>query len=94
MSNEIDIEYVSKLARLKLNEEEKKLFSSQLNHILDYIHQLNKLDTENIEPTAHVLEFTNVFREDQVEASINRDQVLNNAPKSQKGFFEVPRIIE
>ncbi|RKY31459.1 MAG: Asp-tRNA(Asn)/Glu-tRNA(Gln) amidotransferase subunit GatB [Candidatus Omnitrophota bacterium] len=90
---EREIEYLSRLARIKLNEEEKERFEKELKKIIDYVSKLKEVDTENIEPTYHVLPVTNVFREDKVEKSLDIEEVLKNAPDRFKNFFKVPRII-
>ena len=88
-----DVLHVSKLARLELNEAEVKKFTAQLGDILEYVSKLNELDTENVPPTAHVLEITNVFREDTVNAP-RIDSVEEIAPEFDKGHFLVPKVIE
>ena len=90
---EREIEYLSRLARIKLNEEEKERFEKELKKIIEYVSKLKEVDTENIEPTYHVLPVTNVFREDKVEKSLDIEEVLKNAPDRFKNFFKVPRII-
>jgi aspartyl-tRNA(Asn)/glutamyl-tRNA(Gln) amidotransferase subunit C len=92
--NKSEIEHIAMLARLSLSEEEKDLFSSQLGGILDYMEQLNSLDTTGIEPTAHVLSLQNVMREDVPGASLPRIEALMNAPSHTEQFFRVPKIIE
>ena len=92
--NKTEIEHIAMLARLSLSEEEKDLFGSQLGSILDYMEQLNGLDTEGIEPTSHVLSIQNVMREDIPAASLPRKDVLMNAPSRTEQFFRVPKIIE
>ena len=82
------------LARLSLTEEEKELFGAQLSSILDYMEKLNELDTENIEPTSHVLSLSNVMREDAPKDSIPREDALSNAPDRTDAFYRVPKIIE
>ena len=82
------------LARLSLTEEEKELFGAQLSSILDYMEKLNELDTENIEPTSHVLSLSNVMREDAPRDSIPREDALSNAPDRTDKFYRVPKIIE
>ena len=89
-----DVEYVAKLARIELSEEEKDTLTSQLSSILDHIQKLNELDTEGVEPTFHVLDVTNVFREDVVRPSLPTEEVLKNAPARDGDFFKVPKIIE
>lgn len=82
------------LARLSLTEEEKELFGVQLSSILDYMEKLNELDTENIEPTSHVISLSNVMREDVPRDSIPRKDALSNAPDRTDIFYRVPKIIE
>ncbi len=89
-----DVEYVAKLARLKLTDEEKEKYSKQLGDILNYINKLNEIDTSDIEPTSHVVSVSNVFREDRVKPSLSRKEILSNAPEKEKGFFKVKKIIE
>ncbi|MBU4310309.1 Asp-tRNA(Asn)/Glu-tRNA(Gln) amidotransferase subunit GatC [bacterium] len=89
-----DVEYVAKLARLKLSEKEKEKFTRQLDQILKYVDKLNELDTEKVKPTSHVLPLKNVFREDRVGESLKVEKVLENAPEKAKGFFKVPKVIE
>jgi aspartyl-tRNA(Asn)/glutamyl-tRNA(Gln) amidotransferase subunit C len=88
-----DVEYIADLARLKFNKEEIENFTKQLNQILEYMDKLNELDTTNVEPLSHPVEGINVFREDKVEESINREEALKNAPDSDEVFFKVPKVI-
>jgi len=88
------VEHVANLARLRFNEEEKIKLAEHLEEILEYIDQLNKLDTEKIEPTSHVIPVKNVVREDIVKPSLTQDESLANAPSPVNGLFEVPKIIE
>ena len=94
MAEEMDIEYVARLARLSLSKEELATFAPQLKDILDYVDKLQELDVEGIEPTAHAIPVENVFREDNPDACLERDEVLANAPATNQGHFEVPPIIE
>lgn len=89
-----DIEYTSTLAHVQLSEKEKTLYLGQLESILKYIEKLNELDTTNVLPMDHVLDLENIFRKDEIKPSVNRDQVLDQAPKQQDGFFMVPPVIE
>lgn len=90
----MEIGHVALLARLKLTDDETKLFSRQVGSILDYINKLNELDIKDIEPTAHVLPVKNVFREDKSGTSLPREKALQNAPESNDNFYRVPKIIE
>ena len=89
-----EVEYVAKLARLKLSDEDKVLFTQQLDSILLYIDKLNELDTTNVPPTSHVLQLENVMREDEVKPSYPAEDVLAIAPERENSFFAVPRVIE
>lgn len=88
-----DVEYLGRLARIELTEGEKKKFEKELGKILEYISKLNEVNTENIEPTYHVLPLKNVFRDDIPESSTSKEEILKNAPDKDDDFFKVPRII-
>ena len=90
----MDIEKVARLARLELSEEEKVTFGDQLEQILNYMEQLNRIDTTGVEPTSHAIPIHNVFREDEVKHSLSQEEVLAIAPDEEDGHFKVPRIIE
>ena len=90
---EIDVEKVAKLSMLKLTEEEKSIYGSQLGSILEYINKLNELDTSKIEPTSHVLALDNVSRDDTPGCSLDVEEALQNAPDRSENFYRVPRII-
>ncbi len=89
-----DVEYVSDLARIKLTEDEKKDMVRQLTSIIRYMEKLNELDTENVEPTAHILPIQNIMREDEVRPSLPVDEATGSAPIRGHDMFKVPRIIE
>lgn len=88
-----DVEHIAKLARLEFSNEEKQEFTHQLNEILAYVGQLNKLDTSNVEPLSHVVELNNVFREDEVKQGLTPEEALQNAPSKSERFFKVPKVI-
>ena len=90
----MDIEHVALLARLKLTEEEKELFSKQVGSIIEYVDKLNELDTIDVQPTAHVLPLKNIFRADMVTGSLPAGMALSNAPEKDDHFYRVPKIIE
>ncbi|MCX7746749.1 MAG: Asp-tRNA(Asn)/Glu-tRNA(Gln) amidotransferase subunit GatC [Clostridia bacterium] len=88
------IEHVANLARLNLTEGEKEKLTKEMENILSYVDKLNELDTSNVNPTAHVMPIKNVFREDQVQKSFDRDKILMNAPSKEEGCFKVPKVVE
>jgi aspartyl-tRNA(Asn)/glutamyl-tRNA(Gln) amidotransferase subunit C len=87
-----DVEHVANLARIELTEEEKEKFTKQLGDIIKYVDQLNEVDTTNIDPMAHPYLMTNVMREDEVKYSNTKEELLQNAPEEEDGFFKVPKI--
>lgn len=88
-----DVEHIASLARIELSEEEKDLFTEQFNRILDYFHKIDELDLEEVEPTYHVIELFNVFREDEVTEPLTQETVLLNVQKRKDGYIQAPKII-
>ena len=91
-----EVDYIARLAKLKLSEKERECFTHQLGEILDYMKKLNELDTKDVEPLSHVIDLKNVFREDEVQPSLPKEEALRNAPETDqsKTFFSVPRVIK
>ena len=89
----MDIEHVAKLARLKLTDLEKEKFSNQIGTIIEYIEKLSELNTDNVEPMAHVLGLNNVFRKDAATKPLTNQAPINDSPEHSKGHYEVPKII-
>ena len=85
---------VAQLARLKLNEEQLDNHATQIEKILDYINQLEKIDTTNVPCTTRAIEVINNFRSDEREKYENREEILNLAPSRENDFFKVPKIIK
>lgn len=82
------VKHVAKLANLPITSEEEEKYSEQLSKILDYIEQLNKVDTENAEPTYNVSGLSNVMREDEVgDCTISREEALQNGTQVKEGYF-------
>lgn len=88
------VKHVAHLARLAVTEEEAELLTEQLDKIIGFAEELNELDTDNVEPTTHVLELKNVLREDEVRNSVSVDEAMKNAPAQKDGQFKVPNILE
>lgn len=89
-----EVKHVADLARLEITEEEAEQFTEHLSAIITYAEQLNELDTEGVEPTTHVLDLKNVFRQDEVKRTITQEDAMKNAPDSEDGQFRVPSILE
>ena len=94
MSDHINVRYVAHLARLHLSDEEVETFQPQLEQIMEHVHQLDRLDTEGVEPMAHPIAVDNVFREDEPRDSLPHETVMANAPAQAQGLILVPKIIE
>ena len=92
--DEAQVRKVAKLSRLELTETEVQEFTGQLSAILDYVEKMNELDTDNVEPLAHCLPISNVFREDRVKESLGVEKALANAPQRDDHFFKVPKILD
>jgi len=90
---EKDVDHVALLGRLELTAEEKEMFTRQLNDILEHFRSLERLDTEKVQPTAHVLPLQNVYREDQVGQHMSREDALSNCPDRDENYFKVPKIV-
>jgi aspartyl-tRNA(Asn)/glutamyl-tRNA(Gln) amidotransferase subunit C len=94
-----EVERVAELAHLELKPEETSAMLADLNAILDYVAELNQLDTAGVAPLAQVSELSNAagaatLRADKVEPSLNRAVVMHEAPESDQAFFKVPKVIE
>ena len=92
--SEQDIKTVASLSRLRIREEEAADVLFQLNKILNYVENLQAIDTTNIEPTTYALPMQNVFRADVVKPSLDRELALSTAPLQEDGYFKVPRVLE
>jgi aspartyl-tRNA(Asn)/glutamyl-tRNA(Gln) amidotransferase subunit C len=89
-----EVKHVANLARLAITEEEAEKFSKQLDDIISFAEQLNELDTDHVEPTSHVLDMKNIFREDVAKPGLPVEEVVKNAPDHENGQIKVPAIIE
>jgi aspartyl-tRNA(Asn)/glutamyl-tRNA(Gln) amidotransferase subunit C len=94
MPGDFDVKYVAHLARIALTPDEQEKFGAHLANILGYIEKLNQLDVSQIEPTAHAVPLTNVFRPDEIRPCLTNDEALRNAPAAANGLFMVPKIVE
>lgn len=88
-----EVRRIAKLAHLNFAEDEYERFARQLSAILEYVEQLDRLDTGDIEPTAHIAGTAHALRDDAVSGSIPQEEALRNAPESGGGLFKVPRVI-
>ena len=90
-----EVEHIAKLSRLELTDDEKKLYQNQLSSVLEYVGQLDEVDTQDVVPTANITGLKNVFREDIAqEAAISYDDIKLNAPEFKDGYLVVPGVFE
>lgn len=94
MPIDIDISHVARLARLDLSADDLEIYRSQLGVILEHAARVQAIDTAGVEPTAHPLDMTNTFRPDEVRPSLDRDEILAQAPEARDGYFVVPPALE
>ena len=87
------VKKVAQLARLELNESEINQHAEQLEKILEYIKQLEKINTEDIPCTTRAIEVVNVLRKDEKKNYENSEEILDLAPSRENKFFKVPKII-
>lgn len=88
------VKKVAKLANLPITSEEEEKYSEQLSNILEYIEQLNSLDTSDVEPTFNVSGQVNILAEDKAGDCLTQDEALSNASKKNDGFFVTKGVFQ
>ena len=88
------VKYLEKLGRIQLTPEQENATEKDLQEILSYMETLNELDTQGVEPLSHSFPVTNVFHEDEVIPSMDREALLANAPNQKDGWFQGPKTVE
>jgi aspartyl-tRNA(Asn)/glutamyl-tRNA(Gln) amidotransferase subunit C len=88
------IDKLASLSRLQFDATEKAAIKTDLQNMIQFIDQLNELDTIGVEPLLHMSDNVNVLRADEVQGSISRDEALKNAPVHDEQFFKVPKVIQ
>ena len=94
MPIDIDIAKVARLARIGLTPEELEVYGAQLGAILEHAARIQALPTEDVPATAHPLPMVNAFRTDEVEDTLDREEVLSQAPEREGNYFRVPPFLE
>jgi len=88
-----EVRRIASLANLEFGDQEQERFTRQLGAILDYVAQLDRLDTRDVEPMSHVGQGAPALREDALRSGLDRDAALANAPETDRWLFKVPRVI-
>lgn len=89
-----EVRHIARLARISMSDEEVERLAPELNNILGWVEQLDEVDTDGIEPLTAVIDQKLRLRDDVVTEGNIRDEILENAPDAQHGFFAVPKVIE
>ncbi len=89
-----EVESIAHLARLRITEDQVPVYVENLSRIIDFVNQLERADTDGVEPMAHPLNMTQPLRPDEVIESDQRDLYQDNAPATEDGLYLVPRVIE
>jgi aspartyl-tRNA(Asn)/glutamyl-tRNA(Gln) amidotransferase subunit C len=87
------VKYIARLSRLVVTEEEARVFTKQIGAILTYVEQLGSVETDGVEPTAFVSPRHDPLRNDVLQGSMPRNELLRNGPCVKNGYFAVPRVI-
>ena len=93
-SSPINIDYVSDLARIKLTDQEKMTYQSQLSAVLDYFEKLDRVTVEGVEPIAHAFPIINVWQDDDPEETFTPEEAIKNAPKKRSQQIVVPKVVD
>lgn len=88
------LKHIANLANLSFSDEELDKYAIDLSDTLNFVNQLNEVNTDNVEITTSILGEYNIFREDEVKESFDRELLLQNAPDRQDGMFKIPRVID
>ena len=88
------VDKIAELSKLEFKDEEKATIIKDMNKMLDFVDQLQELNTDNVEPLIHMSEEFNVLREDENVKTINQDEALKNAPSKDSTYFKIPKVLD
>ena len=88
------VDKIAELSKLEFKDEEKATIINDMNKMLDFVDQLQELNTDNVEPLIHMSEEFNVLREDENIKTINQDEALKNAPSKDSTYFKIPKVLD
>ena len=92
--DEATVRRIARLARIEIGDEEAESLVSELSSILTWVEQLDEVETDGVEPMTSVVEASIKMREDAVNDGDDRDRILANAPRTEDGYFVVPKVVE
>lgn len=90
----VDIDYVAKLARIELDEDQKAKYSAQLERVLEYFKKLSEVNVDGVEPSAHAHRIYNVWRDDVPTPAMSVEDALMNAPAKRENQIVVPKVVD
>jgi len=85
---------IAELSKLEFNGDQKKAILKDMNQMLDFIDQLNEIDTEGVEPLIHMTADVNILREDDAISSTSQEEALRNAPSKDSTYFKIPKVLD
>ena len=88
------VDKIAELSKLEFKDEEKATIINDMNKMLDFVDQLQELNTDNVEPLIHISEEFNVLREDKNVKTIDQDEALKNAPSKDSTYFKIPKVLD
>ena len=89
-----EVTHIAELARLQLSARETEEFRAQLSAVLDYVERISELDVTAVVPTHSVIPLPSALREDNIRESLQREELLRNAPEAEAGCFSVPAVLD
>jgi len=89
-----DVKTIARLARLRIAEQDIPAYAQTLSSIMEFVAQLDKVDTASVQPMAHPLDMTQRLREDVVTEQVDRERYQQNAPQVEAGLYLVPKVVE
>lgn len=89
-----ELYHIAKLSKLKISEDKIDSLTEKISDIVEFANTLSNVNVDGVKPTAHILDIKNVLRKDEVENSVNREEVLKNAPSVEGGCISVPKVVE
>lgn len=89
-----DVLHIANLSKLYIEDEKLEKYTIDLSSMVDLANSLEAIDVEGVDPTNHILDIKNVFRKDEVVPSVDREDILKNAPEAQGGCISVPKVVE
>ncbi len=88
------VKNLANLSRLSFNDHEKEEIKKDLQRMISFVEKLNEVDTSNVEPLLYMTDAINIYREDIVQGSMQKEDALKNAPMADNNYFNVPKVIK